>query len=264
MAYLQENEWLLLNNIILKVHSVEDNRAMRLEVLKALELLIPFSFATFYMASGSHERYLSDPIAVNIPQEKLEEYYEFEECDYMRWIIQLGKSMVYNETDLLSDGEREESQYYKEFYAQRDIHYSIQLSIAFRGVFLGIISLYRKKSENDFSKRDLFILEQLQEHLAYRLDIDKSFQQGAKDKAASVVRKLPKAEDLLDRKGFTRREFEIYQLVIQGFSNKELSDKLYISLHTVKKHLKNIYKKLGVKSRLQVIIDSKAPKNTPQ
>ena len=262
MPYLQENEWLLINDIILKIHSIEDSQTMRLELLKALGLLIPFSFATFYMASDSNGRYLSDPVAVNITEEKLDEWYEFEECDYMRWIYQLGKSMACNETDMLTDNEREKTKYYQEFYAQRDIHYSIQLSIAANGVFLGIISLYRKKSEYDFSKRDLFVLEQLKEHLTYRLDRDKTIKQDAMHKSASVDHKLTNAEELLICKGFTKREIEIHQLLIQGFSNKELSDKLFISLHTVKKHLKNIYKKLGVKNRLQIIIDDKTSKKT--
>jgi DNA-binding CsgD family transcriptional regulator len=263
MPYLQENEWLLLNDIIFKVHSIENSHTMRLDVLNALELIIPFSFASFYMASDNDERYLTDPVAVNIPEEKLDEWYAFQECDYMRWVYQLGKSMVCNETDLLTDCEREKTKYYQEFYAQRDIHYSIQLSIAYNSSFLGIISLYRKKSEINFSKRDLFVLEQLKDHLAYRLDRDKSIRQGTKHKSASADNELTKAEELLASKGFTKRETEIHRLLIQGFSNKELSDKLFISPHTVKKHLKNIYKKLGVKNRLQIIIDDKTTKNNP-
>jgi DNA-binding CsgD family transcriptional regulator len=236
---------------------------MRLEILKALGLLIPVTSATFYMASESNGQSLSDPVAVNIPEKKLEEYYEFEQCDYMRWIFQSGKSMAYNETDLFTDNEREQSRFYKEFYAQRDIHYTIQLSIARDGVFLGIISLYRGKSEYDFSKRDLFILDQLKDHLAYRLERDRSYKQAAQSRSVQGIDQLSKADELLLNKGFTKREIEIYQLLIQGFSNKEMSDKLFISLHTVKKHLKNIYKKMGMKNRLEIIVSDKISKNKP-
>jgi DNA-binding CsgD family transcriptional regulator len=49
------------------------------------------------------------------------------------------------------------------------------------------------------------------------------------------------------------RELEIVHLVIAGRSNKEIEEKLFISSHTVKNHLYNIYKKLNIKSRFQLI-----------
>ncbi|GBD40121.1 Transcriptional regulatory protein LiaR [bacterium HR37] len=50
----------------------------------------------------------------------------------------------------------------------------------------------------------------------------------------------------------TRREKEIVKLVVDGYTNKQISRELYISQNTVKTHLVNIFKKLGVTSRLQL------------
>ncbi len=44
------------------------------------------------------------------------------------------------------------------------------------------------------------------------------------------------------------RELEVLKLVALGFQNKEIADKLYISIHTVISHRKNITDKLGIKS----------------
>ncbi len=55
------------------------------------------------------------------------------------------------------------------------------------------------------------------------------------------------------RFGLSQREQEIIRLMIQGKSNKDIEGELFISLHTVKNHIYNIYQKLGVKNRLQVI-----------
>lgn len=52
----------------------------------------------------------------------------------------------------------------------------------------------------------------------------------------------------------TVREKEIISLVAKGLSNKEISEKLYVSELTVKTHLKNIFKKLNVSSRTQAIL----------
>lgn len=49
------------------------------------------------------------------------------------------------------------------------------------------------------------------------------------------------------------REQEILKLIIDGKSNAEIEKKLYISSHTVRNHIYNIYKKLGVQNRVQII-----------
>jgi len=52
----------------------------------------------------------------------------------------------------------------------------------------------------------------------------------------------------------TPRELDVLQLMVKGHSNKEIAEQLFISDKTVKIHVSNILKKLGVKSRSQAII----------
>lgn len=47
----------------------------------------------------------------------------------------------------------------------------------------------------------------------------------------------------------TEREVDVLKLVTQGLNNAEISDRLYISMNTVKTHLKNIFQKLEVEDR---------------
>ena len=46
----------------------------------------------------------------------------------------------------------------------------------------------------------------------------------------------------------TRREIEVLQLLCKGYSNKEIADQLFVSIHTVISHRKNISEKTGIKS----------------
>ena len=55
----------------------------------------------------------------------------------------------------------------------------------------------------------------------------------------------------------TEREIEVLKLVILGYSNKEIGKKLFITNHTVKAHLTQIYKKLGVTNRTAAAIKAK-------
>jgi DNA-binding NarL/FixJ family response regulator len=54
-----------------------------------------------------------------------------------------------------------------------------------------------------------------------------------------------------DVAGLTRRELEILRLVAEGMSNAELARKLWVTEQTVKFHLSNVYRKLGVANRTE-------------
>lgn len=49
------------------------------------------------------------------------------------------------------------------------------------------------------------------------------------------------------------REIEVLRALIEGLSNKEIGEKLFISVSTVKTHIINIYSKLGVKNRVEAV-----------
>jgi len=56
--------------------------------------------------------------------------------------------------------------------------------------------------------------------------------------------------------GISNRELEVIQELVKGSSNKEISEKLFISESTTKTHLSNLFIKLEVKNRSQAIIRS--------
>ena len=59
---------------------------------------------------------------------------------------------------------------------------------------------------------------------------------------------LPPMPKALQQKILSDREIEVMSLIVQGFINKEIADKLNIGLSTVITHRKNIMDKLGLKS----------------
>jgi DNA-binding NarL/FixJ family response regulator len=63
-----------------------------------------------------------------------------------------------------------------------------------------------------------------------------------------------------DEYNLSKREKEILDLLADGYRNKEISKRLFISEHTVKSHIYHIYDKLHVKSRIEAITKISAGK----
>ena len=55
-------------------------------------------------------------------------------------------------------------------------------------------------------------------------------------------------------KFLTAKEKEVIQLAAQGYSNKEIADKLVVKEVTVKTHLNSVFKKLNVTNRTQAVL----------
>lgn len=77
------------------------------------------------------------------------------------------------------------------------------------------------------------------------------------DRAASIlgaVRAVGTAADAsVERPLLTRRELEILRLVAEGMTNRDVAELLWVSDQTVKYHLANIYRKLGVNTRGEAV-----------
>lgn len=74
--------------------------------------------------------------------------------------------------------------------------------------------------------------------------------------AGSLSKVIANRVDLTNLKqihGLSDREMEVLTLMIDGKSYKEIEAALFISIHTVKTHVYNMYRKLGVNSRHQLV-----------
>lgn len=67
------------------------------------------------------------------------------------------------------------------------------------------------------------------------------------------IEQQKKLDFLAQEYGLTAREREVIGLLYEGCTNPEISQELYISVNTVKKHLQHTYEKLGVNSRMEVL-----------
>lgn len=123
----------------------------------------------------------------------------------------------------------------------------------FLGILLSAVSFYA------FRQRQLNILRQKETKISQQLEEIKYLRKDIAVALAENERKILTANLTFDEINqfipdpLSEREFEILQLLIQGKNNKEIAEKVFLSVNTIKFHLKNIYTKLEVKNRIQAI-----------
>lgn len=246
---LSQNEWLSMNEIIFSIYAIPDMTKMRKVFLDALHSLIFYDSALFDFAITNNKNPLFfDPVSVNIHEKYIKNYYEyFQHIDYTRWIFFQPNPIIYRDTDLLSNKLRESTEYFKNWMQPTNTYFGAGSTIISDGTLLGSVTLFRSASHDNFSERDLFILEILNSHLSNRLS--QAYPQGIKNNIVQIQQ----SNNLKEKYGLTNRELEIIQLVSNGLSNQEISRALFISETTVKKHLNNIFKKLNICSRTQLV-----------
>jgi DNA-binding NarL/FixJ family response regulator len=66
--------------------------------------------------------------------------------------------------------------------------------------------------------------------------------------------KMSKASNPESDFGLTQRELEVLSKIVEGKSNKEIGEELFITIHTVKAHVCNIIQKLSVDDRTQAAV----------
>ena len=92
--------------------------------------------------------------------------------------------------------------------------------------------LFFRSGSRDFSERDRFVMALLRPHLAEMLG---------------------NRRPVVGAPILTVRQVELMRLVAAGYTNAEIAVALYLSPHTVRKHLENIFDRLGVTSRTAAV-----------
>lgn len=249
MTKLTEPEWLAINTLVEKLHQYQENQGARTYFLLAVKPLITYDFGVIDLSKLKNGKFvcLHDPIINSIFDKRFEEEFialhdqTFCRMSYTRWIHHEKKPLVYNETDILNQQIREKSQYYNEYLKPGGLVFSCGCNLVHNELNLGAVTFYRKREQQDFTSRDLYILELLQPHLITKISQCVELEQDSDPRHA-----FSSKHDL------TNREMEIIELVYKGLGNQDIGNRLHISVHTVKKHLNNIFCKLGIKSRSQL------------
>lgn len=142
------------------------------------------------------------------------------------------------------------------------VGYSLVYSLLWKVILLNKLKVSDTREclnilkEAIFYSRDENILFPYYKNRKYLKEIIQKFKVQLLDDEANkeFVKKIC---DLMEIKNehevLSPREIEVLKALIDGLSNKEIGEKLFIAISTVKTHIINIYSKLGVKNRVEAV-----------
>jgi DNA-binding CsgD family transcriptional regulator len=217
--------------------ALADERAFTLETLAALNELIPSDTVAYCDLDRVHNRQLD-----YVGTEEGDDYDLFwrivDEHPLWRHQQAYADFSATRLSDVISRPRLVNSRVYAEWFRPFGIAAELEIGIARPRVRTRNFILQR--ADGDFSARDRAVLELLRPHLR-RIHEMTALRRAAGASEPEVLNQL------------TARETEILELVATGLTNAAIAERLWISPGTVKKHLENVYAKLGVENRTAAV-----------
>jgi len=156
-----------------------------------------------------------------------------------------GASRPYALSDFVSRRALHGLEYYDHVLRPVGIEHQMRLWLPAPPSVSRVFYFNRRSADGDFGPRERGLLELLRPFLA----------------AMRERFELREARSPLEVDGLTEREAEILAWVARGKTNQEIATLLVVSTHTVRKHLENVYAKLGVHTRTAAVARVSAPLN---
>lgn len=238
------------------VARAEPDDAYPPELLLRLEDLIRFDEAgyqefdtgarrTCFMAgidrSGPYGFGSQEPGCPLEPDPEDELYWSSGPCPIVHHRISACDTTAIRLSDLISQTAFHELPVYRDCFRHYDIEYMLDIGLPPQLGRHRSLILFRTAGGRDFSDRDRAVLDLLRPHLERREQL------GALRRRMGLD--LSRAGAVNGADALTPREREIVALVARGKTNAEIAAELWVAPSTVKKHLENVYGKLGVGRR---------------
>ena len=245
---LTENEWNTINNMLLELYTIDELDVFTSKIMKMIRMLIPYTKGWFIISDDDRKIRKEQSYFIGLDTDVKDKYTDvFYNEDYIQYLYDfVSETSVYKDTSILESDVREKTDFYIKFLKPEDIIFGCGIILIKNSRIIGMFNLFRNEKSGDFNEKELYVLNLLKNHIANMLHNVMRL-----DRASITVNKS--LNNFAKTYGLTARESEILSLINKGLSNQEISDKVVISVSTVKKHIYNIYNKTGVSSRGQLI-----------
>lgn len=215
------------------------------ELLGLIGRLVPCDGVAFQDMDVGARRFLE--LLPTDPDEDVDLYWTVGPCPIAEYRTRTGDLSAVRMSDVIGRSRYHELPFYREYFLPERIEHVLDLGLWGGRERYRSIVLLRRMYEADFSERDRDVIEALRPHLRAR-EARARLRQSAVEPADAGGAGETGPRDA-PRSSVTPREREVLRLVAEGRTNAEIAAQLWVSPATVKKHLENVYVKLGVTRR---------------
>lgn len=238
--YLSAKQTSLLGQImqtLVEPHEESEIRELMGDLV--MQLLGAQYYASFVWQPS--EQAFAQPTQINMDPMNLqayERYYQFH--DPITPLMQRYHVAV-RATDVLSHEALKKTEFFNDFLNKDGLYWGVNLYAWHQGRNLGDMRIWRDRRRENFSQDELHLLDMLQPAFVTAL----ARAQGRKSGDAPTMNPLSQR--------LTTREQETARLVMLGLADKEIARRLNISPTTVRTHLDNAFRKVGVGTRAALV-----------
>jgi DNA-binding CsgD family transcriptional regulator len=246
------DNFLIYDSLLYAIYTASDFNGVKEELLAHLQQMIPHQYASILITEGGNRKGTED---IGIAEFYCEpsEFMEAEELLIKKYPEELTTMMNLAEkagairrSGICAEEERFCAPYYKDCYEKYDIYDTLQLAVTSKHELIAVISLYRTTESGAFADEDVYLLKALSKHLS-KVFCKHCRQNQTIDSVSGTI------EEIKAKVHMTPKETEILTLIFLAKSNLEICEELKIKEHTLQKHLQNIYRKLNVCSRWELL-----------
>lgn len=244
---LTQRQWHKVLSVIQHLNNSLDDYQVREQAgHDLLDLLSADYFASYVWDRKARE--FTQPVFLNMSKQNLslyEKYYQFR--DPITHKLQKYRRAV-SVNEVLEQRALVNTEFFNDFLHKDGLYYGINIYVYDNNdQNIGDFRLWRSNKRDNFSKQELEILDLIAPHFRNVM------------RNITFAKHAPPSIDtediqrnLVDKYGLTRRELEVGMAVLKGHTDKVISDKLHISLATLRTHLQHIYQKVQVSSRAEL------------
>jgi DNA-binding CsgD family transcriptional regulator len=256
MAKLGEDDYLSLLRLVYLANSCENINSFTKRCLPAIARAFSSEIATFHLLEGPPQNPTVTE-SMGCTPEGLKAYGKYYPDLYKDYYYQrsplLKSALSSRETALkiiahISLKEWERSDFFNNFIVPQHLYWEMFVGLRWHNKLEGMITLWRTRKDSDYDENDLAKAEIIAPHLM--LKIRHIGKPGANDDPGAPSENLE--ADFKTGFHLSERELDILRYVISGMSYSEIGETLFISRLTVHTHVKNIYRKIGIRNKVEL------------
>ncbi|MFD1738056.1 LuxR C-terminal-related transcriptional regulator [Bacillus salitolerans] len=233
-----------VKEILLQLDEQDSVDEFRHQTLSLLDRHFGLDRSIFWLCNEGGE--ITAPVIRNIKEGAFSQYVNgYQEQDMLlphKVKDLLLKSRVLRIHDITTSKDYENSRYFNEFMVPNDCYHEMGVYLISRNQLIAGISFVGGKKHSAFGDRSAELLDVLSCFISSKLHYLLQYET---HRDSTLPIDFPAH--------FTPKEKEICSLLKMGLTNKQMADQLFVSTSTIKKHLQNMYTKMGVSSRTKLL-----------